>query len=117
MVSYFIARDLRNLNIVSGVFMHTEYGATHRLAGTLESFNEQDLKDVWNAVLSLTVTLIKENESDDCKRICLQKTYTETQPCESKNPQSLAKAMSYAMAQVSERVISDIYKVLSQKSL
>jgi len=112
MVTHFMARDLRESKIAQAILVSDSLLATHQLNGIVEQFYEQDSKEQWNAVLSITITLIKKNESDAAKRICYQKNYKAISPCEEKNPFGLAQAMSMAMADISGMIISDMYEAL-----
>jgi cholesterol transport system auxiliary component len=115
MITHLMARDLRESKIARAILVSDNLLATHHLKGIVEQFYEQDLKDQWNAVLSITITMSKKNESDAARRICYQKNYKAISPCEEKNPQGLARAMSMAMSEISEMIISDTYEVLSAK--
>jgi len=114
LVSYFIARDMG----VSGMFEAafppgTSPGSTHVLSGSVDEFYERDLPDRWEAVASVTMSLLREGEPDPSKRLVFQKTYSSVEPCREKTPASVAEAMSRAMAQISHSVISDIHRALS----
>ena len=79
------------------------------LEGTVDEFLEWDKKDRWEALLSISITFMHENEPDVSKKILFQKTYHTTKPCRQKNPKALAEAMSLAMSEISEQIILDIY--------
>ncbi|MCU0599037.1 MAG: PqiC family protein [Desulfobacterales bacterium] len=111
--TFLFARDLRNSGIVQSVMVGDYRYATHRMMGRVESFCEQDQEDGWHALLSVSITLVKLNETDITKIICLQKNYTLTEPCPQKNPKGLAIAMSSAMSKISLEIISDIRRSLS----
>ncbi len=114
-VPYFLARDLKQSGIVKAVFaFDRNLSSTYVIQGVVDEFFEQDEADVWKAVLSVSVTLLKESEPDVSKRILLQKRYTAKEPCIKKNPRALAEAMSKAMSKVSETVIDDIYNILKK---
>ena len=115
MITHLMARDLRESNIARAIMISDNLLATHQLNGIVEQFYEQDRKDQWNAVLSITITLIKKNESDVARRICFQKNYKAMSPCEEKNPKGLANAMSTAMSNISEMIIADMYDALFKK--
>ena len=83
--------------------------AAYILEGSVDEFLEWDKKNSWEAFLSLSITLIHENEPDISKKILFQKTYQITKPCRQKNPRALAEAMSLAMSEISEQIIFDIY--------
>lgn len=112
LITYLLARDIVHSNIVQAVLITSQKVATHHLEGTIDQIYEQDLNDKWNAVLTISITLTKVNETDVTKRICHQKSYSSVYPCEQKNPKGLARAMSMAMSKISEMIISDIYIAL-----
>jgi len=109
MLSYFLARDIKETGLFKAVFaIDKSLSASHTIEGMVEEFLEEDSPDSWQAVLSLNITLMTENEPDISKRILLQKKYHATEPCKEKTPRSLAEAMSRAMSKISEMVITDI---------
>jgi ABC-type uncharacterized transport system auxiliary subunit len=112
MVTFLLSRDLRNAGIVQTVMINDSRLATHRISGRVESFCEQDIQEQWQACLSVSLTLIKLDEADITKMICLQKNYTATQSCPHNNPEGLAIAMSAAMSTLSSEIIDDIHAAL-----
>jgi cholesterol transport system auxiliary component len=113
MVTQLLSRDIRNANIFRAVMTTNDPMATHLIRGTVEGFYENDSREKWDAILSVTVTLIKKDEVDIAKKICFQKNYVASQACAENNPEGLAAAMSMAMAKVSERIIIDIRTAVS----
>ncbi len=81
----------------------------------MDEFFELDLTENWNAVLSLTITLMAANEPDVSKSVLFQKSYTIKKVCKQKNPQGLAQAMSLAMGVTSKEIIKDIYALLKDR--
>jgi ABC-type uncharacterized transport system auxiliary subunit len=113
MITYFLKRDLQLSSLFEAVFSHEDwFGCDYLLEGAVDEFFEQDNPDSWEAVLSITIALIKETEPDVGKRVIFQNTYQARRPSLQKNPKSLSAAMSLAMAQVSEEVIRDIVQTL-----
>jgi len=116
MLSYFLARDIKETGLFKAVFsIDKSLSASHTIEGMVEEFLEEDSPDSWEAVLSLNITLMAENEPDISRRILLQKKYHAAELCKEKTPLSLAQAMSRAMSKISEMIINDIYKVLGFK--
>ena len=112
-VTYFLRRDLQHSGLFKAVVTgDSRLESAYRLEGTVDDFLEWDKKNVWEALLAVSITLIQENEPDITKRILFQKTYTSTQPCRQKNPRALSEAMSTAMSEVSEQIMLDIYTVI-----
>ena len=116
LVPYFLFRDIKQSGLFKAVFNHdTGFVATHSISGTVDEFFEDDRGKVWEAVLSLDIILMAENEPDLTKRILFQKRYSTRQECARKNPGALAEAMSRAMSELSSQIITDIYKTLEGK--
>jgi len=117
LVSHFLSRDIRQSGLFKAV-LHREsrFSSSYMLEGSVDEFFEWDLEETWNAVLSVSITLMAENEPDVSKRIIFQKTYSSRKACKQKNPQALAEAMSWAMAEVSKSIIKDIYSHLKDRT-
>ena len=117
LATYFIARDLGGSGAFEGVLPPgTTAAATHVLEGTVEEFYERDLPDRWEAVLSITVSLLRERDPDPTKRLLFQKVYSFTETSREKTPQSVAEAMSGAMSRATMELITDIRRALSNRS-
>lgn len=113
LVSYYLARDIKHSSLFSTAFSsNSSYSSTHIINGTVDEFFEQDDNDIWKAVLSINITLMSKDEADISKSVLMQKRYSAIEPCSRKNPQSLAEAMSKTMANISDRIIRDVYKCL-----
>lgn len=111
--AHFLSRDIQQSGLFKAVLQcNSEFPPSYMIEGSVDEFFEWDTKENWNAVLSLSVTLMAENGSDIGKRLLFQKTYNTTKPCEQKNPTALAQAMSQAMSEISLKVIKDIYNCL-----
>jgi len=82
----------------------------------VDEFFELDAIESWNAVLSITITLMAANEPDVSKSVLFQKSYRVKKMCKHKNPQGLAQAMSLAMGEISREVIKDIYLAVNNRS-
>lgn len=116
LIAYFLYRDIKQSGFFKGVFSHdTGYAATHSVSGTVDEFYEDDRGKTWEAVLSLDIVLMAENEPDINKRILFQKKYSARKPCARKNPKAVAEAMSKAMSELSGQIITDIHKSLTGK--
>jgi len=114
LIAYFLYRDIKQSGIFKGVFSHdTGFAATHSVSCTVDELYEDDRGRTWEAVLSLDIVLMVENEPDINKRILFQKKYSTRKPCAKKNPKAVAEAMSKAMSELSGQIIRDIHKSLS----
>jgi ABC-type uncharacterized transport system auxiliary subunit len=116
LVPYFLFRDFRQSGLFKAVLNHDMgFPATHSISGIVDEFFEDDRGRRWEAVLSLDIILMAENEPDPDKRILLQKRYGARKECAGNNPGALAEAMSRAMSELSAQIIADIYKTLKDK--
>ena len=112
-VTYFLRRDMQQSGLFKAVVTGDSHlGSVFRLEGSVDEFLESDQQNGWEALLSVSITLIQENEPDISKKILSQKTYTSTQPCRKKTPMALAEAMSLAMSEISGQIMLDIYTVI-----
>lgn len=115
LVSYFLARDFQQSLVFKAVATHNKgLLSSHILQGTVDEFYEHDGKDYWEAVLSVSITLMVNNETDISNRILFQKSYNARKACSQKNPRALAAAMSEAMTDISKSIITDIYNFLAE---
>jgi len=115
LVSYFLSRDLKQSGLFKGALSHDSGAeASYLLEGSVDEFCEWNEAGAWEAVLSITVTLMIESEPDISKRILFQKSYHAREPISQKNPQALAEAMSQAFSGISGDVSGDIYEHLKE---
>ena len=116
LVQYFLLRDLKASGLYKAILPYSSRSAaSYVLEGSLDEFIEWDGDTGWEAVLSLSITLIKSGEKDIQKRIVMQKDYRTLEPCSLKNPLAVAEAMSRAMSRVSEQIIRDLYARLKEE--
>jgi ABC-type uncharacterized transport system auxiliary subunit len=116
MIPYFLFRDIKQSGLFKAVFNHdTGFVATHSVSGNIDEFYEDDRGKTCEAVLSLDIILMAENEPDINKRILFQKRYSARKECARKTPEALAEAMSRGMSELSAQIIKDIYKTLADK--
>jgi cholesterol transport system auxiliary component len=115
LVSYFLSRDMKQSGLFRAVLPHdSRVPSSHKLEGTVDEFFERDNHENWEAVLSVSIVLMAENEPAISKRILYQKTYRAEEACKQRNPKALAEAMSHAMAEISGEIIQDIYDYLKE---
>lgn len=118
LVTYFLSRDIKQSGLFKAVLPHnSRFPSFYMLEGSVDEFLEWDTEENWKAILSVSITLMSENEPDISKRILFQKTYRGREVCSQKHPRSLADAMSKSMAEVSEKIIKDIYCYLKDRNL
>lgn len=117
LVTQFLNRDIKQSGLFKAVLSHeSTFPSSYMLEGSVDEFFEWDMEEEWHGILSVSVTLVEENEPDISKRILFQKTYRTRKACNQKNPGALAEAMSRAMAQVSEKIMKDIYYCLKDRN-
>jgi ABC-type uncharacterized transport system auxiliary subunit len=116
MVTDFLLRDLRKSNLFKGVFGYQQSGiGRFKVEGAVQQFAEVDNPDGWQAVLTVSVTLLDLNEAEITKRVILQKNYHQTEYMPEQNATGLAQGMSRAMEVVSARIINDLYKAAAAR--
>jgi ABC-type uncharacterized transport system auxiliary subunit len=109
LVGDFLLRDLRSQGGLAVVFSNRQpQRPRFMLEGGVEEFLEVDEGQNWYAALKVNLTLLDIKQHDATKRLLFQRDYTLTAPMQRKDPAGLAKAMSKAMAEFSEKARSDI---------
>ena len=108
-----LARDMRQSGLFSGIFNRGNIASfSFRIEGVVDEFFEQDKNNLWTAVLTVNIALLSDNEKEKNKNPVFQKKYHARKTCEKKTPRSLAQSMSMAMAEISEKIITDVYQAL-----
>ena len=116
LVTYFLSRDIRASGLFRAVLPQgSGFPFSYLLEGSVDEFFELDAIESWNAVLSITITLMAVNDPDVSKSVLFQKSYSIKKACKHKNPQGLAQAMSLAMGEIAKEVIKDIYLVVNKR--
>jgi cholesterol transport system auxiliary component len=109
-VTYLLRRDLQQSGLFEAVVSRdSRLPSAYVLEGSVDEFLEWNKKSGWEAYLSLSITLMRENEPDINNKILFQKNYFSTKPCRQKNPGALAESMSLAMSEISAQIMLDIY--------
>jgi cholesterol transport system auxiliary component len=117
LVTDFLIRDLRNSGRFKAVIgSGHRLGTTHTIEGTVEEFYEADDPDRWRAVLSLTIILVDNAESNRALSVLFQKDYTTSKPCRQRNPRAVAEAMSGALAELSRQILEDVTSALDPRA-
>ncbi|MFW6283994.1 MAG: ABC-type transport auxiliary lipoprotein family protein [Desulfosalsimonas sp.] len=87
---------------------------THLLWASIEAFYEDDTRSPWQAVLEMKATLAETRSGRSGRSIVMTKTYQARQDLSQNNPLGLARAMSTALAEISEDLAADIRKALKR---
>lgn len=116
LVMDYLRRDMRE----SGLFLAvtgpgSSLPPTHQLEGLVEEWMEVDTEQNWLASAALTITLLNARTGDSTEMVLFQKTYRESEPCDRKNPASVAEAMSRAMRKISGRIIADVHGAIADR--
>jgi len=115
LVTSFLGRDMKNSGLFKAVLPYdTRLPSSYLLEGSVNEFLEWDAEEKWEAVLTLSITLMAGNEPDVNQRILFQKNYHAREPCKQKNPRALADAMSQAMSMISREIIETLYNHLEK---
>ncbi len=116
LVTFFLRRDLRNSGRLRAVSCYnSSMPYTHRVEGEIDEFLEWDSDNNWNVVLSMNIVLLDARETEISKKVIFQKQFSTTKKCEAKHPKFVAKAMSFAMADISKEICLTIIRSLSDK--
>ena len=114
LMAYMVARDLRRTNRFQAVLTPDSLlRATHIVNGWVEEFLEEDAAESWQASICLHITLLSAESRDPSEKIFYQKTYRARAVSQAKTPSALAQAMSTAAADISGRLIEDLYATLT----
>lgn len=117
LVADYLTRDLRDSRLFKAVLpADSPSKARFSLEGGVQEIQELDQGEVWQASLALNLTLVDTNENEITKRVLFQKNYQATEIMTEKTPAGLAQAMSRAMAQISPRIITDVYQAAKKVS-
>jgi ABC-type uncharacterized transport system auxiliary subunit len=84
------------------------------LAGAITEIRENIRGENSSGILKISVTLIKSASKKTPSEIIFQKNYEKSVPCETKNTESLVKALSQAAKEISAEVIKDVIEAASK---
>jgi len=114
MVTHFLNRDIRSSGLFQAAIPYeSKSKSSFILEGEVEEFFEWDTRDRWDAVLSISISLMAEDEEKINNRVIFQKSYRVTEACKRRHPAALAEAMSLGMSLISQAIIKDIHAHLS----
>jgi uncharacterized lipoprotein YmbA len=108
MVSDYLVRDLRRMNLFSAVCSYHDLVETrYVLQGQVEDFLEVDEKGGAKAVLGMNVTLLDLAKGAP-QKVLFQKNYRFEDPLEERTAVGFARAMSRAMEKTSRHLMLDL---------
>lgn len=113
LVTDYLRRDM----LASGLFLAvggpgSSLPATHQVEGMVEEWMEVDAEEQWLATAELTVTLVDLRARTAPDLVVFQRIYRASEPCQKKNPGSVAEAMSRVMRGLSARIIADVHRAV-----
>ncbi len=109
LVSACLLRDFQHSGLFAAVLAHGSRAPfDYALEVSVDEFLENDSPDGWQASAALSSTLLDRRGTDPNRRVLMQKTYRASAPCRQRNPRALAEAMSTAVAELSEKIRTDI---------
>jgi len=118
LVGYLLKRDMRESGLFEAVVTDDSgLPSSYALKGAVDEFFEWDTDESWEAVLSFSIILVREDMADKKETVLLQKSYSTKEPLERKDVPSMVQAMSRAMKTVSAEIINDVYDCLASVHL
>lgn len=118
MLTHLLTRDFRSSGLFKAVLSCDNHlSSSYILDGNVDEFLEIDTEKKWEAILTISVMLIQEDNPDNGINLLFQKIYQNKTTCSHKNPTALAEAMSLNMSVISREMIKDIYDHLKEHEI
>jgi ABC-type uncharacterized transport system auxiliary subunit len=111
-VTHWTRRYLQTTGLFSQVFPTTDGNADVALGGVIRQFEEIDHEATWDAALSIEFWLTRANERSPF----WFRSYSVTKPASRRNPEAIAEAMSQALADILQRLTTDLAPVVTAPS-
>jgi hypothetical protein len=67
-------------------------------------------------MLTIYVTLLDLNQTDNTKKVVFQKSYSHASPCKENSAEGLALGLSESMERLSTQIIGDVYNAVKSRS-
>jgi ABC-type uncharacterized transport system auxiliary subunit len=116
LVGDLLARDLRASGLFSLVLSHHDPSTVRfKIEGVLEHFQMSKSPRGSAAALQIDLTLLDIRERELPHRIIFQRGYHDEVSLAQPGPLELAQGLSQAMAQLSAKVIADLYLAIAQR--
>jgi cholesterol transport system auxiliary component len=103
-VTYWTRRYLQETGLFSQVFPTTDGHADVALGGRIRQFEEIDQESTWEAALGIEFWLIRPGEHSPF----WFRSYSATKPASRRNPEAIAEAMSQGLADILQRLTTDL---------
>lgn len=111
-VTHWTRRYLQATGIFSQVFPTTDGNADIILGGVVRQCEELDHETTWEAALSIDFWLTRANERSPF----WFHSYSVTKPANRRNPEAIAEAMSQGLADILQRLTTDISPIVINPS-
>ena len=117
MVADYLLRDFRQAALFQGIFSYQDTDAVRfLLEGSITEFLAVEQKDGRKALLTIYVTLLDLNQTDNTKKVVFQKSYSHASPCKENSAEGLALGLSESMERLSRQIIGDVYNAVKSRS-
>jgi len=111
-VTHWTRRYLQASGIFSQVFPTTDGNADIILGGVVRQCEELDHETTWEAALSIDFWLTRANERSPF----WFHSYSVTKPASRRNPEAIAEAMSQGLADILQRLTTDLSPIVTSSS-
>lgn len=116
LVTDYLLRDLVSSGLFAGVFSHRQPSpARFRLQGGVREFLEVDGNGGPQAVVEVSLSLLDGDYPDLPRRLVFQRVYRQTATMAEASAPALARGMSQAMAELSQRLRDDLRQAVAQR--
>jgi hypothetical protein len=111
-VTHWTRRYLQTTGLFSQVFPATDGNADVVLGGVIRQCEELDHETTWEAALSIDFWLTRTNERSPF----WFRSYSVTKPASRRNPEAIAEAMSQGLADILQRLTTDLSSIVTSPS-
>ena len=111
-VTHWTRRYLQTTGLFSQVFPTTDGNGDFVLGGVIREFEELDHETTWEAALSIDFWLTRANERSPF----WFRSYAVTKPASRRNPEAIAEAMSQGLADILQRLTTDLSSIVTSPS-
>jgi ABC-type uncharacterized transport system auxiliary subunit len=117
MVADYLIRDFRQAGFFRGIFSYQDTDVIRfLLEGSITEFLAVEQNDGRKALLTIYVTLLDLNQTDNTKKVVFQKSYSHASPCKENSAEGLALGLSESMERLSRQIIGDVYNAVKSRS-
>jgi uncharacterized lipoprotein YmbA len=111
-VTHWTRRYLQTTGLFSQVFPTTDSNADVVLGGVIRQCEELDHETTWEAALSIDFWLVRADERSPF----WFRSYSVTKPASRRNPEAIAEAMSQGLADILQRLTTDLSSIVTNPS-